>query len=321
MAKVAISPLEKPLDCDAILATPRDITVDNWSWRETLAWLQTLDEKNWEESGKSGAGTLDFLGGSYSEFDKKRRALLSTNNYNYDATATRQLLIQKTNPQVFEQWGNCVQAQLSQGGIICYLEDIREKAGTLVVQWRTAPGLKELRDVQVICDGGQIERSFKQGASIDGTKRLLITRESSKDLRGIVNGVAGNSGDYSASFFFPAVDKTTTKLISESKGKYSDRVHVNVGPYDKPSTIAVRVDGRSEYESPGDPWFRVDLIAPGRSIVGPTYKFKAREESSQSHSMFYFLPAGAIAEFSGEMHNEHAVSLGMSIEARVTLTN
>lgn len=213
-----ISSLENSVDCDAGLVM--NITRLDESSNVRLAWLKTVNETTYEKAKKQfsmffegGGGLFD---GDYKNFSEKRRQFLTREKFEYDEAHSRQILMYHVPEVAINAWRDCVIAKMDAGTLASWVKHMSADGGTLEIQWKPSPGVPRLRNVKVSITGGTDDKGQTtiQFDSLSGEKMLLLKRPPSNlELSGVVEGVAGDGGDFASKFYLPPVPPVEPKPI------------------------------------------------------------------------------------------------------------
>jgi hypothetical protein len=103
--------------CDAVLA--KDSFVDKSNIRLSLAILNTLDTKSFEQIDKSAGAAISIpvgetlvpIKGDYKDFEQKRTELNQKHEYKFDQNISRDVAISSTSAAAIAAWSNCIQTQ------------------------------------------------------------------------------------------------------------------------------------------------------------------------------------------------------------------
>lgn len=319
-----VSPLTNNVQCDGILAL-KDITYDTWSYAERIAWLQMVNETNFETHKKDIEIIVPgYFFGTYSDFDQFRRHLVSNSQYNKDVLYSRQLIMMKSPPGQIEAWRDCVLAQTNQPKILCYVDKITPDGATLNVSWKTAPGLEVLRDIHIYPgDNGiaHIGNAFDDG--LDGNAHITLQRKNpTKEVRGFISGKAGLHGDFSADFLWPVTppppDVSPISETPVSVGDHKSDIEFSLPVSDKARILEVTLNAASSFESPGSHVQRLWFWGPGVELdTKETFVHEHLERTYTSlSSRFFVLPQQQVT-LRGHLYNNGAWSRGLWFSGRL----
>jgi hypothetical protein len=199
-------------DCDNVL-TAKTIHVLNSETRSKLAWMNLVNEQNYESKKEEASAIIPgYFSGSWSSFAEKRSELYKEQNYMSDEYESRQELRIELPKEAFDKWIKCV--EINSNGLFFTIEDIDSKGATLRVDWKPAPGLsgQPLINITVELEGAK-PSTFEKISNINvGTSRYKLTRVSENTIiRGILNGKI-NGDNYSQKIYIPNL-KTEIKQI------------------------------------------------------------------------------------------------------------
>ncbi len=166
----------------------------------SLAWMQLIDESNYQNAKTKAGGRYKALfSGDFSTFKEKRKALFKQTSYQYDAAHSVEILKSAVSEAAIAAWTRC---KLSASEIaITYKQVPGDNKMVVQLEWsnRFQP---ELRDVVVRVNNGRIaEEKYTSPHSFIGTEAFSIVEiDPTKAVSGTVNAKAG-TGDTAALIF------------------------------------------------------------------------------------------------------------------------
>lgn len=171
--------LNDPCGCNAGLA-PQLVEYSS-SNQVRLAFIQQIDEKQYEKIKKDGSASADIIdivkgSVSYSEFNEKRRDYLEKNNFSLDKEQSQSLLFSTVRTT---DWVACKrQCIKNQQGFVCDIAEFTEMNIVVSCSWRPE-GAANKQQVDVIADGKQLT---PQTIDPNTTRDWHFPRDPSRDL-------------------------------------------------------------------------------------------------------------------------------------------
>ena len=144
--------LNDPCGCNAGLAP--EVTKFTSNSQVQLAFLQQIDQKQFEEIKKGGTLSGNYLGiisgsASYDEFQQKRNELFSKTSFNLSVDQSQSLLFSTVNTT---DWGKCKkQCIQSQTGFICDISEATKSVVAASCSWRPE-GQASKRTVEIVAN-------------------------------------------------------------------------------------------------------------------------------------------------------------------------
>jgi hypothetical protein len=207
--------LDQGVDCDMVLV--KDTTSIQESSQVALAWLKTINQSSYEAAKAGGGGSYaELFTADYSQFNEKRNALLTSENFQLSVMQARQVLLYKTSDAAITAWSKCVTDKMNDGSLACWVEKMTADGGTLVLRWKPSVAAPKLNHVVVTLDGGTDThgKSVIKFDTLTGEAMLLFKRPPyNKEVRGTVTGKAGAGGDFAASFYLPPMPAKDREIV------------------------------------------------------------------------------------------------------------
>jgi hypothetical protein len=171
--------LNDPCGCNAGLVP--EVMSSSSNSQVQLAYLKLIDQKQFDESKKSGGISGNYLGiisasADYSEFDKKRSELFSKTNFRLSASESQSLMFSTVKT---DAWGACKkQCIQSQAGFNC---DVSEETDNVVgasCSWRPE-NVSASRVVRIVANGKTLQ---PQDIAPFTMRSWQVDRDPKKDL-------------------------------------------------------------------------------------------------------------------------------------------
>lgn len=187
---------------DALMV--KNIAFKNYSRQSQLAWMRLVNNSNYEKIKQDAKAMVPgYFDGDYHSFNEKRASSFLKENYNSTEYEAQQELSIETPKEAVSAWQNCISS--NSVGLFAYVKNVDESGATISINWRPAPGLKELNSVYTELSGAKSERLSNLRQIDIGEGTFLINRGgSTQAVRGIIMGRTSTGGVYSAEIYIPA---------------------------------------------------------------------------------------------------------------------
>ena len=190
--------------CSDVLLTKTAYVLNEES-QKSLAWLLLVDQSNYSAKKMEADGSYgNLFGANYEQFNQRRTRLYEQRNFALNESDAKNLVETALPTGAIDSWRDCM---LGHTGLSVWLEDVRQNAVTLIINWKPDVGQGNIEEVNVDIDGGESNRGLEDTNTIrNGERRFIIRRSPDEEVRGVINGSVGSNnskGSISESFYIP----------------------------------------------------------------------------------------------------------------------
>lgn len=232
-------------DCARAL-TEKNLFMYSRSTSERLAWMETIDEQQFERMKADGSLAIpDLLGITWSQFSDKRSELRKTLSINYSFDESVSLLHWYGSADATEKWLECIKLA-SEASLFEVIPQPGEDDEHVVLHlhWRPAP---EIAGTEIKLDWdirGGTAKFPKQMPP--GENRVIIDRKKSEEIVGVVNASIKKYAR-AASFRVPVEPPVVKPLGSVVISERVRSIASPDGPIQDAHTLSVFVDGPADW--------------------------------------------------------------------------
>ncbi len=173
--------------CDSALLP--QISVEQLSLSERIAYLSLIDESNYDKAKTSGSLKILMpdlpVTANYSQFAEHRRTFSSQTRFTYQRNEARSVFRQSLEPYQLAAWRDCMTS--TEPGVRIMLTNDDADGAAAKVSYSEGPGRK--RSFVASVTGGSIAGSSRFSLDHGGSETILLKRRSqSSSIRLVVNG-------------------------------------------------------------------------------------------------------------------------------------